>query len=131
MDLGLGVLEEKDESDGDDAIQTLLTKSKNAPIIVDMSSDLPDSLLTCDPSLKIYRSRCQLDELPKLDIILSLMSRILAQLRRRHTKVDKITKLNVLQEDMYKLMRRRDEILQDDLVHETKYLDELDRLLAT
>lgn len=106
MDLGLGVLEERPEE--------LKLTHKQPPVITEVS-DIDTQLSHADN--------------PRLQEILKLMTRILRQLRKRHTKVSVITKLNVLQEDMLKLMRRRDAILgvKGD---EVAYLRELDELVS-
>lgn len=141
MDLGLGVLEERDDDDdssGQSEVMENFLSGNNStstkPSIIEMqdASSLPESPLLCDEALKHHRAACPSGSLQQLDIVLSLMSRILIQLRKPHTTVESITKINVIQEDMYKLMRRRDLLLKPSdakPTHESIYQDELDTLL--
>lgn len=158
MDLGLGVLEEKHtDSSSDDSVvaadeedilgQLLKTGGQsNKPAIVEMHSSeeseeehqesavLPLELqLTLHPALEHYRLLAHIDHRLELEIVLSLMTRILKQLAKRSQgHVGTITQLNVLQEDMLKLMARRDTLLREEQgepVHETVYLEELDELM--
>lgn len=151
MDLGLGVLEElregEDESEDSEedassrvAVMEKLLNQPTAkrPSFLEVVYVKPEaqSILFCDDNLAHYRDGCPLARRPELAITLSLMSRILRLLRRHRssTNLKTITSLNVLQEDMYKLMARRDRILDssdNDLppTHETLYFDELDKLL--
>lgn len=150
MDLGLGVLEEI--ADGEDEISSSedeatisqnamgnlmnIDRPKKSVGIVEMPSpmDEAESELLCDPALRHYRTQCSRGAQFEMDIVISLMSRILVQMRKHRdsSNVDTITKINVLQEDMYKLMSKRDRLIeQEDAVpkHETVYLQELDDLL--
>ncbi|CCG83262.1 protein of unknown function [Taphrina deformans PYCC 5710] len=149
MDLGLGVLEEKHEDDdsssssGDDeedehgdVLSRLMKKQVSKPGMIEVIHDQapPDSRLLCDPALQRFRSQCLQGAQFEMDIVLSLMSRILIQLRNHKGSADvqTITKLNVLREDMYKLMSRRDRLIDSDegrLKHESLYLEELDQLV--
>jgi hypothetical protein len=95
---------------------------------------LPKHLqLTVHPALEHYRLLAHIDHRLELEIVLSLMTRALKQLvKRPGQSVATTTQLNVLQEDMLKLMERRDSLLrtkQRHPKHETTYLDELDKLL--
>lgn len=157
MDLGLGVLEEKrDESDSErgddegdegetttrDVMGKLMNQSGQLTrpgIITETETTTTtgaESGLLCDDRLVRYRTLCHPALRYEMDIVISLMSRILIQLRRYRAVKDvaTITKMNVLKEDMYKLMSRRDRLLLDHhepdrLKHEALYLDELDDLI--
>lgn len=151
MDLGLGVLEEvpadqSSESNDSDSSNTevlhkLLNKTElKRPGIIEMdqATEEEGTLLSCDHSLRHYRAQSSSDISVELDIVLSLMSRILVILRKNRscTTVQTITKLNVLREDMYKLMSRRDRLLvngeeNQPIKHESLYPNELDRLLES
>ena len=160
MDLGLGVLKEKssnagsseDESvaaaDEQDIMGQLLNRQNpsSAPRvgIVEVSDNaveeeavLPKELqLMLHPALEHYRLQAHIDHRLELELVLSLMTRGLKQLVRRSDKalpVDTMTQLNVLQEDLLKLMAMRDALLRKPPqvpVHETVYFDELEQLLA-
>lgn len=152
MDLGLGVLEEiagdKDDtsSSEDEAASSQnvmgslmnIDRPKKSAGIVEIPSSIGDSEseLLCDPALRHYRTLCSRGAQFEMDIVISLMSRILIQMRkhRKSSDVDTITKINVLQEDMYKLMSKRDRLIEQEPSvpkHETLYLNELDDLLKT
>lgn len=153
MDLGLGVLEEltaerdnsansenEEQASEFDVMAKLLKKpAASKPVILEVSDpkNTPTSALSWDQKIHWYRDRGDPETQPALDIILSLMTRILNLLHahQNSTHLTTITRLNVLREDLYKLMSRRDQLLgktADEAApaHETLYVDELDLLLA-
>lgn len=150
MDLGLGVLEERNgddsssgESEGSsheegNVLNKLMGRpTQKAASIIEIppsANQERDAGLICVPVLQRYKRLCTPSTQFEMDIVLSLMSRILLQLRKHKAtnSVDTITKLNVLREDMFKLMSRRDTLIESEdrrLKHESLYLNELDELL--
>lgn len=161
MDLGLGVLEHKDgsadaeahrseaeaaeeDSGGGGAIDKLMNRppTRGTALIQQLPEAIPrpqvDNGGAIEAKLRHYLEDCPPDKQTKMHLILSLMTRIIRQLRIPQTKVRTITKLNVLRDDLYRLMRRRDSLLAVSSPvsdasrgkHETHYFSELDDLLA-
>ena len=154
MDLGLGLLEHKgqpaherdsgsDDDGGDSAIDTLMGRSlkRGRRLIQQVQPEAsPGSSAASaqydrniDLKLRHYLVECRPTTIAKMERILTLMTRIVRLLRQPHKKVSIITQLNVLRDDLYRLMRRRDTLLKDEAAadrHETHYFAELDDLLA-
>ncbi|BFZ54503.1 hypothetical protein PYCC9005_001540 [Savitreella phatthalungensis] len=152
MDLGLGVLEEVGDGDGqltDDAKGTNLTGEEVLDSLLKRRGRHQIGLIETIESITAeapprpldeYLDLCRPADRPRMSRLLSLIDRGLKQLSSRETvtRVSLITKLNVLQGDVYKLMELRDELSDRDdmneggemiIRHETHYIDELDRRL--